>query len=169
MRKAPFNDFANSCFFLKYNYQEVNGVIHEVFGVSKEEHGLVESRVSELIEFMYHSFLKGTTINMSTFELPKWAVRKTADGKYHGGETKNGALETGSARSSSAQSLPGALDLSDRPANLGRQEHLTHSLEKSAKTPVFDEEEEDSEMDYHFFEFDDILRHLLKEALISPE
>ena len=92
-----------------------------------------------------------------------------ADGKYHGGETKNGALETGSARSSSAQSLPGALDLSDRPANLGRQEHLTHSLEKSAKTPVFDDEEEDSEMDYHFFEFDDILRHLLKEALISPE
>ena len=155
-------------FFLTYDYQEVNGVIHEVFGVSKEEHGLVENRVSELIEFMYHSFVKGTTINMSNFELPKWAVRKTADGKYYGGETKNGALETGSARSSSAQSLPGALDLSDRPANLGRQEHLAHSLEKSAKTAVF-EEEEDSEMDYHFFEFDDILRHLLEEALISPE
>lgn len=150
--------------------KEINGVKHEVFGTSKEEHGIVEGRVQELTEFMYHSFLKGTTLNMSKFELPKWAHRKTADGHYFGGETKNGALETGSSRSSrSAQSLPGALDLSDKPANMGRADedwggarYFSESEDQQAADRREDDEE--SETDFHFFEFDDLLRNLLDEA-----
>lgn len=145
--------------------KEINGVKHEVFGTSKEEHGIVEGRVQELTEFMYHSFLKGTTLNMSKFELPKWAHRKTADGHYFGGETKNGALETGSSRSSrSAQSLPGALDLSDKPANMGRAGQDLKGASELSERGQLAEAGGESEKDFHFFEFDDLLRHLLDEA-----
>lgn len=137
--------------------------------MSKEEHGIVEGRAQELTEFMYHSFLKGTTLNMSKFELPNWAHRKTADGHYFGGETKNGALETGSSRSSrSTQSLPGALDLSDKPANMGRADQdlkgANHLSEPRGQLADPRDAGDDSEKDFHFFEFDDLLRHLLDEA-----
>jgi hypothetical protein len=151
--------------FFSGNKKEINGVKHEVFGTSKEEHGIVEGRVQELTEFMYHSFLKGTTLNMSKFELPKWAHRKTADGHYFGGETKNGALETGSSRSSrSAQSLPGALDLSDKPANMGRAGQDLKGASELSERGQLAEAGGESEKDFHFFEFDDLLRHLLDEA-----
>ena len=100
----------------------INGVTHEVFGTSKEENGLNEGRVKELTEFMYHSFLKGTTLNMSAFQLPQWARRKAADGAY-GGETKDGCGSEGGRSEKSGQSsrgLSGALDLGDTSANMGR-------------------------------------------------
>ena len=92
--------------------QVVNGVTHEVFGISKESHGLVEARLKQLEAFMCHCFLKGATLNLSNFELPDWAAKETA-GKAEKNDLEGGMPTASSGSLSSVGSGHGSLSSSN--------------------------------------------------------
>jgi hypothetical protein len=137
---------------------------HSVYGVSPEEHGVNLEHSKDLMEFMYHSFLKAMTANLSNFDLPKWTLGKTRDvlrqARKKGSSGHGSRSSTGSETSSEAgpsrvlaDGYDASLFLGDEPAaNLG------HEMD----TPFFVNDDMGGSA---LFNFDDMLESLLGEAI----
>jgi len=137
---------------------------HSLYGISAEEHGVNLEHSKDLMEFMYHSFLKAMTANLSNFDLPKWTLGKTRDvlrqARKKGDSGQGSRSSTGSETSSEAgksrvlaDGYDASLFLGDEPAaNLG------HEMD----TPFFVNDDMGGSA---LFNFDDMLESLLGEAI----